>query len=137
MVRFKDVTKVVLVLALCFGFAGVGSAEALSCDEYRRQEYDPSHRAYEKAKNAYINAEADYKQGGYIDDLHEKCKENSECKYSASKHEANKLDTAAHREKADKKKKVLEELYMKYMEKEAGLKFHCELPFVDVDENKK
>jgi hypothetical protein len=26
MIRFKDVTKVVLVLALCFGFAGVGNA---------------------------------------------------------------------------------------------------------------
>jgi hypothetical protein len=74
MVRFKDVTKVVLVLALCFGFAGVGSVEAVKCDEYRHQVYEPARRAYKDAKNAYINAEADYHQGGYINNLHEKCK---------------------------------------------------------------
>jgi hypothetical protein len=138
MVRFKDVTKVVLVLALCFGFAGVGSAaEALSCDGYRRQEYDPAHRAYKEAKNAYINAEADYQQAGYINVRHEECKKNSKCKYSASKHEANKVDEAAHRARADEYKKILEGLYMEYMSKKADLKFYCKLPVVDVDENKK
>ncbi|MCA6072502.1 MAG: hypothetical protein LE178_03065 [Endomicrobium sp.] len=38
MIRFKDVTKVVLVLALCFGFAGIGNAEKVcigrTCYDY-------------------------------------------------------------------------------------------------------
>jgi hypothetical protein len=60
MIRFKDVTKVVLVLALCFGFAGVGNAD--DNDDHVKEhilivgkQADALHKAYDRRYARYNN----------------------------------------------------------------------------------
>jgi hypothetical protein len=97
MIRFKDVTKVVLVLALCFGFAGVGNAgdDDWYYDWWNDSNCSAAAKVAEKADLDYENLGRDCKQGNHINRKWEACKGNLTCKYSEQKHEANKRVTAA------------------------------------------
>ena len=55
MIRFKDVTKVVLVLALCFGFAGIGNAGKVCTDGICYRE--PTTVEYEDGTTKFIDVD--------------------------------------------------------------------------------
>ncbi|MCA6069681.1 MAG: hypothetical protein LE180_00940 [Endomicrobium sp.] len=106
MIRFKDVTKVVLVLALCFGFAGVssticeGALPPMTCAE---------------AQKNYINSRANCLQAIYIKKEYEKCANSQECDHSVSEEAANELDRASYCAKADEAKKFVKEFCVEKM----------------------
>ncbi|MCA6069680.1 MAG: hypothetical protein LE180_00935 [Endomicrobium sp.] len=136
MIRFKDVTKVVLVLALCFGFAGVSRAEKFKTCPL----FGPVDCA--AAQKDYINSRANCMQARYIKGEHEKCAKTWGCDHSASEEAANDLDSARYCAKVDKAKKFVEELcdeedmdeLMGELEKKAYSKFQ-NLPRVNVNKN--
>ncbi|MCA6073138.1 MAG: hypothetical protein LE178_06405 [Endomicrobium sp.] len=78
MIRFKDVTKVVLVLALCFGFAGVGNAVGNERDE--KKLLVERYQFLQYAENMYGHDYADYnyKCSTYEKKQTDKCKKLKE-----------------------------------------------------------
>jgi hypothetical protein len=111
MVRFKDVTKVVLVLALCFGFAGVCGATVGSANDIYDNEEDikrarfvctkarQDHADYQAAEWRGKNKEKDYQKLA-----------NANKPYSVSSREANNRDTKRNGEKATEAEKVAVDL---------------------------
>ena len=72
MIRFKDVTKVVLVLALCFGFAGIENAVVAS--EFCTKIF------CERDANAYKNAVKELAQKEYVKKVFDRnCETNNFC----------------------------------------------------------
>jgi hypothetical protein len=109
MVRFKDVTKVVLVLALCFGFAGVCGAtvaddiydnkEAIKRARFVCTKARKDHASYQAASWRGQDKEKDYQK---LADANKP--------YSVSSREANNRDTKRYREKANEAERVAVDL---------------------------
>ncbi|MCA6072082.1 MAG: hypothetical protein LE178_00810 [Endomicrobium sp.] len=137
MIRFKDVTKVVLVLALCFCFAGVSRAEKFkTCPVFD----PPITINCAAAQKNYINSRANCMQARYIKGEHEKCAKTWGCDHSVSEEAANDIDRAHYCTKVDEAEKFVEELCygedidMDELEEKASSKFQA-LPRVNVNKN--